>query len=175
MDQIHNLGVWEQRVFEHMVGRKHVAKNTNVVFEEQSTFGQRMADTVAAFGGSWPFIFLFLAGMFLWILFNMERGRPFDPYPFILLNLILSCLAALQAPVIMMSQNRQAAKDRLNAQHDYEVNLKAEMEIMALHTKLDELREQHLIELKDAVVQHLQLLEKIEANLSERPSSGSAS
>ena len=174
IEQLHNLGAWEQRVFEHLVGRKHVARNINQAFEEQLTFGQRVADHVAAFGGSWPFISLFLAGMFFWILLNMERARPFDPYPFILLNLILSCLAALQAPVIMMSQNRQAAKDRLNAQHDYEVNLKAELEIMALHTKLDELREQRLAELQQAIAGQLKLLERLEANLSQRPTPGGA-
>ena len=106
--------------------------------EEALTLGERVADRVASFGGSWTFIFLFLAAMAAWIALNDSAGA-FDPYPFILLNLILSCLAALQAPVIMMSQNRQVAKDRLQAQHDYEVNLKAEMEIIGLHAKLDDL------------------------------------
>lgn len=105
------------------------------------TLGQRLADRVASFGGSWGFIiafFLILAG---WIGLNagLLLSRPFDPYPFILLNLILSCLAAIQAPVIMMSQNRQEAKDRLRSMHDYQVNLKAELEIRALHEKLDRL------------------------------------
>ena len=96
---------------------------------------------------------------------NVEQVGKFDPYPFILLNLILSCLAALQAPVIMMSQNRQAAKDRLEAQNDYEVNLKAELEVMGLHTKLDALREEHLLSLKEALDQQLALLRRIEEKL----------
>ena len=109
-------------------------------YPSQMTFGERLADRVATFGGSWTFIGLFLGAMVIWIVIN-SRGAAVDPFPFILLNLMLSCLAALQAPVIMMSQNRQSAKDRLDAQHDYEVNLKAEMEIVALHFKMDELRE----------------------------------
>ena len=100
-----------------------------------------MADRVAAFGGSWTFIGLFLGMMVVWMIINIFEHTPFDPYPFILLNLCLSCLAALQAPVIMMSQNRQSLKDRLDASHDYEVNLKAETEIVSLHLKMDELRE----------------------------------
>jgi uncharacterized membrane protein len=92
---------------------------------------------------------------------NVETTAPFDPYPFILLNLVLSCLAALQAPVIMMSQNRQAAKDRMDAQHDYEVNLKAEMEIMALHLKLDELREQQWAALMSVQERQLDLLQRL--------------
>src|SRR6478672_4963089 len=98
---------------------------------------------IARFGGSWKFIILFLVIIVAWISYNVIAigKKEFDPYPFILLNLLLSCVAALQAPVIMMSQNRQAAKDRTDAQHDYEVNMKAEMEIVALHLKLDELRE----------------------------------
>lgn len=166
----HKLETWEQRVFQYLIGKKQIARNINLVFDEQLTLGQRAADQVAAFGGSWTFIFAFLAGMFVWMLLNVKSGRPFDPFPFILLNLILSCLAALQAPVIMMSQNRLAAKDRLDAQHDYEVNLKAELEVMALHTKLDELREQHLFDLRTALARQIALLEQIEARVAgEQP------
>ncbi len=106
----------------------------NVLEEEQEhlTLGQRVADQVAKFGGSWPFIFLFAAVMTAWMAINIVRMTNFDPYPFILLNLVLSTLAALQAPVIMMSQNRQSMKDKLLAENDYQVNLKAEMEIAAL-------------------------------------------
>ena len=104
-----------------------------------------MADRVAAFGGSWTFIILFVIIMVAWMIYNLVSPQKFDVFPFIFLNLVLSCLAALQAPVIMMSQNRQSDKDRLNAQLDYEVNLKiSEMEVMALHTKVDELRERNL-------------------------------
>jgi uncharacterized membrane protein len=113
----------------------------NQVFDAQLTFGQRVADRVAIFGGSWTFIGLFLFGLGVWMLVQDQLAHPFDPYPYILLNLVLSCVAALQAPVIMMSQNRQAAKDRHDLRNDYEINLRAEMEIMSLHAKLDAVRE----------------------------------
>ena len=103
------------------------------------TFGQKMADKVASFGGSWLFISIFMGVMVVWIILNsfvlINLDRTFDPYPYILLNLVLSMLAAIQAPIILMSQNRQAYKDRLSAEHDYEVNLKAELEIMAFMRK----------------------------------------
>ncbi len=106
---------------------------------EAGTFGQRLADRIAAFGGSWRFIMIFAAVLGTWITINVVAlfGKAFDPYPFILLNLILSCLAAIQAPVIMMSQNRQEERDRLTARRDYQVNLKAELEIRHLHQKID--------------------------------------
>jgi uncharacterized membrane protein len=124
----------------------HVSRDTNKEFDKALTFGQRLADNVAAFGGLWTFILLSLGVMAFWILANSvllvrQGGQPFDPYPYILLNLVLSMCAALQAPVIMMSQNRQAAKDRLDAGHDYEVNIKAEVEILKLHEKIDSLNE----------------------------------
>ncbi|WP_245624377.1 DUF1003 domain-containing protein [Belnapia moabensis] len=109
-------------------------------FDGDLTFGQRLADKVAEFGGSWAFILSFGLFLLAWTLLNAALPRPFDAYPYIFLNLLLSMIAALQAPIIMMSQNRQAARDRLDAAHDYEVNLKAEIEIMALHEKLDQLR-----------------------------------
>jgi uncharacterized membrane protein len=111
---------------------RQVSRNVLEEEEEHLTLGQRVADRVATFGGSWPFIFLFAAIMVLWMAINVIRWANFDPYPFILLNLVLSTLAALQAPVIMMSQNRQSSKDKLLAENDYQVNLKAEMEIAAL-------------------------------------------
>ncbi len=119
--------------------RNRVTRNANVEEAEQLTMGQRIADHVAAFGGSWTFIILFSAIIFGWITLNSLAllKRPFDPFPFILLNLVLSTLAAFQAPVIMMSQNRQAAKDRIKSDLDFEVNRKAELEIATLHRKLD--------------------------------------
>lgn len=127
--------------------------------EEKLGLGERLADRVAAFGGSWVFILCFGLILLTWILVNSEVlarwHRAFDPYPYILLNLFLSMLAAIQAPVIMMSQNRQAAKDRLQARHDYEVNLRAETEIAALHDKLDALRELELAEAMDRVERRL--------------------
>ncbi len=111
---------------------------------EQDTFGEFMADKIASFGGSWTFIILFLSVMVCWIATNLVwfHDKGFDPYPFILLNLVLSCLAALQAPVIMMSQNRKEQKDRINAEKDYLINLKAETELRNLHEKMDYLVEE---------------------------------
>jgi uncharacterized membrane protein len=118
-----------------------LSRDINTYFDKQLTLGQHMADRVAEFGGSWNFLLCFAAVLFLWIGVNSMAflWRPFDPYPFILLNLALSCLAAIQAPIIMMSQNRQEAKDRLRGEEDYRVNLKAELEIHHLSEKLDHL------------------------------------
>ena len=123
--------------------RTRVSRNLNVEEEERMTLGQRVADKVATFGGSWPFIFIFGGIMLFWVLLNSTVlfSRHFDPYPYILLNLFLSMLAAIQAPVIMMSQNRQSSKDRLKGDLDYEVNLKAELEVAQLHRKVDNLYE----------------------------------
>lgn len=112
---------------------------------KSSTFGERLSDKIAAFGGSWTFIITFLSFILLWIVVNVFwfMNSGFDPYPFILLNLILSCVAALQAPVIMMSQNRQEARDRERAKDDYEINMKAEKEIKELHKKFDIIIKQH--------------------------------
>ena len=141
----------EQRVIHHYGERLPISRNTNREFEKKLTFGQRLADTVATFGGSWLFIIIFAATLLSWVLLNSfilaRRDDSFDPYPYILLNLFLSMLAALQAPVILMSQSRQAEKDRVDAAHDYEVNLKAELEILSLHEKLDELSEKKWVEL----------------------------
>jgi CRP/FNR family cyclic AMP-dependent transcriptional regulator len=117
-------------------------KNVNDLIEERMTFGQKVADLVAHFGGSWPFIILFFTFLLLWTGINtaLVLKEPPDPYPYIFLNLLLSCLAALQAPVIMMSQNRQAIKDRVQADEDFRVNVKAEFAIQQLHRKIDELR-----------------------------------
>lgn len=133
------LSTLEQEVLQSLREHEVLAKNINLEFEQQLTLGERAADKVAEFGGSWAFIITFLTVMGIWIAFNVGflLSRSFDPYPFILLNLVLSCIAALQAPIIMMSQNRQESKDRLRAEHDYQVNLKAELEIRHLNGKLD--------------------------------------
>jgi len=157
--QIRRLNEFEKRVVARMLTGQRV-RDPNVAFEQQLTFGQRVADQVAAFGGSWTFIGLFLLFMLVWMIVNTELGRPFDAFPFILLNLILSCLAALQAPVIMMSQNRQAAKDRNDAKVDYEVNVRAETEIARLHEKID-LRDNEIRELLDINRRQLALLERL--------------
>ncbi len=131
----------EQDVIEKLREEELVAADTNLEFDQRLTFADRLSDRVARFGGSWAFILSFGAFLFVWMLINSIAlfRRPFDPYPFILLNLILSSIAALQAPVIMMSQNRQEAKDRLRAEHDYRVNLKAELEIRLLSERIDSL------------------------------------
>jgi uncharacterized membrane protein len=138
----------EQQVILHVAKRLHVARDVNGLFEERQTFGERLADRVAQLGGSWAFIMIFTGMLMAWVVVNsvvlMRFGGGFDPYPYIFLNLILSMVAALQAPVILMSQNRQAARDRLAASLDYEINLKAEVEIMALHDKLDRIRLEHV-------------------------------
>jgi uncharacterized membrane protein len=132
----------EKRVIEKAVKRLAVSRNINLQLEEQLTFGQRLADQVAAVGGSWAFIIGFGLVILGWVAINsvVLMSNAFDPYPYILLNLMLSMLASIQAPVILMSQNRSALHDRLMATHDYEVNLKAEIEIAALHEKLDAIR-----------------------------------
>ena len=116
-----------------------VAEDVEAAFDQQRSFGARAADLVASFGGSWTFILLFLLVLVIWMAINASRflGANFDPYPFILLNLVLSCVAAIQAPIIMMSQRRTEAKDRMRAENDYKVNLKAELEIRHLHEKFD--------------------------------------
>ena len=121
-----DLGERERKVARHLAARTHIARNTSQEFADQMTFGQRLADRVATFGGSWTFIALFGAVLLIWIALNwfllLRLNSTFDPYPYILLNLVLSMLAAIQAPVILMSQNRQAHKDRVDAEYDYEVN-----------------------------------------------------
>ena len=131
----------EHEVVHSLQEHETLAKNVDTEFEQDWTLGERLADHIAVFGGSWSFLICFATFLALWIAVNsiVLYYRPFDPYPYILLNLLLSCLAAIQAPIIMMSQNRQEAKDRLRSQHDYQVNLKAELEIRHLHEKVDHL------------------------------------
>jgi uncharacterized membrane protein len=136
------LSKGERRVISKIAEHRHVTANVNDTVEQLATPGQRAADRIAKFGGSWTFILLFIGCLISWVVLNtviFTRGE-FDGYPFTFLNLILSMVAALQAPIILMSQNRQATRDRIAAALDYEVNLKAELEIMALHDKLDAFR-----------------------------------
>ena len=131
--------------------RKRIARDSTKELDAAATLGQRAADAVAAFGGSWIFITCVVVVMVVWVGLNSlilaTYSKAFDPYPYILLNLFLSMLAAIQAPIILMAQNRQSYKDRVSAEHDYEINLKAELEIMLLHEKLDGLREEQWTEL----------------------------
>ncbi len=156
-EQVTELSALDRRILEKVLHRQAIARDTGAEFEELLSFGDRTADRIASFGGSWTFIGIFVTVLLAWIVLNTARPLGFDPYPFILLNLVLSFIAAMQAPIIMMSQNRMSQKDRLDARHDYEVNLKAELEIAALHLKLDEL---HLRQL-DAIT-------RIEGLLLER-------
>ncbi len=160
----------ERRVLNRIAKRVHISRNINLEFREKLTVGQRLADKVAAFGGSWTFIIIFGAFLAFWVIVNavmlLTFKSAFDPYPYIFLNLILSMLAAIQAPVIMMAQNRQAAKDRLTASNDYEVNLKAELEIMELHNKIDQIRFEQLGKL---MVQQEEQLTMIADLMRRRP------
>ena len=140
--KFHELGDQEQKVIESIANKEPLPENINLLFHENLTVGQKLADKVASFGGSWTFIILFSMLMFIWIGVNswlVLADKAFDPYPYILLNLALSTLAAMQAPIIMMSPNRQAAKDRFEIAANYEISLKTDIEITRLHEKIDEL------------------------------------
>jgi uncharacterized membrane protein len=159
----------ERQVVERFIERGSVARNIQREVLQSRSLGERVADRVAKIGGSWSFILTFLFGLVVWMVVNtFFLLNAFDPYPYILLNLVLSCLAAIQAPIIMMSQNRQADVDRLQAQHDYEVNIKSELEIMQVHEKLDHLREQDwamLVALQNQQIELLNcLLERVTRN-----------
>ncbi len=161
----------ERHVAHHITERTPISTNVVQDYSEQMTFGQKMADKVASFGGSWVFISIFACVMVIWILLNsfilLKLNSSFDPYPYILLNLVLSMLAAIQAPIILMSQNRQAYKDRLSAEHDYEVNLKSELEIIALHEKVDSLRQEQWKELISIQQEQLRLLSQLVGDLKK--------
>ena len=162
MGQLSDL---ERKVLDSLKGHSVVSENPDEAVESKPTVGERVADKVATFGGSWRFIIIFICFLLGWIALNAFWliNKGFDPYPFILLNLILSCLAALQAPVIMMSQNRQSDKDRHRAKEDYMVNLKSELEVRALHEKLDHLmmyQQQELIEIQKIQIDMLTDIQK---------------
>ena len=157
------LSQLDKEVLESIASNELLSQTLHESAAENLTFGERMADHIASFGGSWTFIGIFFLFLLSWMGVNvfLLATHPFDPYPFILLNLILSCLAAIQAPVIMMSQNRQEAKDRERAQHDYQINLKAELEIRQLNEKVDHLlmqQGQRLLEIQQI---QLELMEEI--------------
>jgi uncharacterized membrane protein len=158
-----DLSTLEEQVMKSLKEHELLSKNINIEFDRQLTLGERLADKIAEFGGSWRFILTFSGVFLFWIALNSFAliWKPFDPFPFILLNLVLSCLAAIQAPVIMMSQNRQEAKDRLRSEHDYSINLKAELEIRHLHEKIDHLlmnQWQRLLEIQEI---QMELMEEL--------------
>ena len=168
--QVDELTSAEKQVIKKARQRRTVSTNAGEDFIAGSSFGQRLADAIARVGGSWSFIIGFLLFLVAWVILNtvILVSRPIDPYPFIFLNLMLSMIAAIQAPIIMMSQNRQAERDRFMAAKDYEINLKAEIEVLALHHKIDE---QVLKELRETRSEIDGLRVAIEAltNASGRP------
>ena len=151
-----------------------LSENVNETFEQERRAGQRVADAIADFGGSWSFILGFLVVLALWIAINASQllRHPFDPYPFILLNLVLSCLAAIQAPVILMSQNRQEAKDRMRSEYDFRTNLKAELEVRLLHEKLDHLLQHAWGRLLEIQQLQLDLMAELEHGRTPPPDTG---
>lgn len=162
-EEIGELSTLDHEVIESLHQHEILSSNISKQFETKLTFGERLSDRIASFGGSWRFIILFGVVIVFWIAINVVllATRAFDPFPFILLNLILSCLAALQAPVIMMSQNRVEARDRLRAENDYKVNLKAELEIRHLHEKIDHLLRRQYNRLFEIQQIQIELLEEI--------------
>jgi uncharacterized membrane protein len=157
--EVGTLSELEREVINALHKNETISDNIDQKIEDKLTYGQNLADRIASFGGSWTFITIFFVILLSWIATNLYLlSKPFDPFPFILLNLILSCLAALQAPVIMMSQNRQEEKDRERSKHDYQVNLKAELEIRMLHEKIDHLilnQQQRLFEIQEIQIDML--------------------
>jgi uncharacterized membrane protein len=162
-DEIGELSVLDNEVIESLHQHEILASNIEEQFERKLTFGERLSDQIASFGGSWRFIILFGVVLVLWIVLNaaLLLNRGFDPYPFILLNLILSCLAAMPAPIIMMSQNRAELRDRLRSENDYKINLKAELEIRHLHEKIDHLLRRQYNRLFEIQQIQVELLEEL--------------
>jgi uncharacterized membrane protein len=162
-EEIGELSALDQEVIESLQQHEILSSDLSKQFERKLTFGERLSDHIAEFGGSWKFLITFGAVLLVWIAVNgvLLVTHAFDPYPFILLNLILSCLAAVQAPIIMMSQNRAEARDRLRAENDYKVNLKAELEIRHLHEKLDHLLRRQYNRLFEIQQIQIELLEEI--------------
>ncbi|MCE9610432.1 MAG: DUF1003 domain-containing protein [Chthoniobacter sp.] len=162
-DEVGEVTALESEVVRSMQEHELISEHVDREFETNLTFGERVADKIASFGGSWTFIISFGGFLAAWIAVNtvILAARPPDPYPFILLNLILSALASIQAPVIMMSQNRQEAKDRVRSEHDYKVNLKAELEIRHLHEKMDHLLKQQAQRLLEIQQIQIELLEEV--------------
>lgn len=160
--ELEKLSEQERLIVERFINRGRVARNVAHEFEERLTFGQRLADRFAQVIGSWRFIIIQSAMLTVWIALNVTAYvYRWDPYPFILLNLMMSFQAAYAAPILMMSQNRQAEKDHLQAKNDYEVNLKAELEIMQLHEKFNELRDSLWVDLINMQQHQIELLERL--------------
>ena len=158
-----DLNKLEREVLKSIHQNSLLSENIEPEIEKELTYGQKVADHIAVFGGSWTFILIFFSFLLIWMIVNIIflTSKAFDPYPFILLNLILSCLAAIQAPIIMMSQNRKEQKDRIRSEHDYKINLKAELEIRLLNEKIDHLlihQNSRLIDIQELQLDYLQEL-----------------
>ena len=168
--QLGELSDLEKTVIKTMTNETSINKKTKIEDQKPLTLGQKLADKVASFGGSWTFISSFGVFLVIWIICNFYflSNKGFDPYPFILLNLILSCIAALQAPIIMMSQNRQEEKDRARAKMDYMINLKSELEIRTLHEKIDHLILHQQKDLLDIQEEQIELLENISLSVQKK-------
>jgi uncharacterized membrane protein len=167
-----SLTKFERHVLQSIRKKNVVTRDTESEFSDTRTLGERLSDRVALLGGSWTFVIVFVCVLITWIVLNsiilVRSGKEaFDPYPYILLNLFLSMTTAVQAPIIMMSQNRQAEKDRLQAGNDYEVNLKAELEIQRLHERLDELHKGEWKELNEIQERQLRILERLTSEREE--------
>jgi len=162
-DEIGELSTLDDEVVESLRQHEIISANISTQFDRKLTFGEHLSDRIAEFGGSWKFLITFFSILVVWIVINgvLLLTHSFDPYPFILLNLILSCLAAVQAPVIMMSQNRAEARDRLRAENDYKINLKAELEIRHLHEKIDHLLRRQYNRLFEIQQIQIELLEEL--------------
>ncbi|HRG46126.1 MAG TPA: DUF1003 domain-containing protein [Leptospiraceae bacterium] len=160
----------EKAVLVSIEANEILSSNINITVEEYSNIGDKISDQVAFFGGSWKFIILFFIIFILWIIMNslLLQNKKFDPFPFILMNLILSCIAALQAPIIMMSQNRQAAKDRIRSDNDYKINLKSEIEIRTLHEKVDHLLLDQWSKMMKIQAMQIEMLEEIKKKMEKR-------
>ncbi len=163
------LNANDKEVLDSIVERDLISRNVEKDIDQKITFGQRLSDNIAKFGGSWKFIIFFMSFLIVWMIINVIflTTRAFDPFPFILLNLILSCIAAIQAPVIMMSQNRQEEKDRMRSLHDYQVNLKAEVEIRLLHDKIDHMLVQHGQRMLEIQQIQVELMEEISSRMKK--------
>ena len=159
----------DKEVFDSIVERDLISRNVEQDIDKKLTFGQKLSDNIAKFGGSWRFIIIFMSFLIIWMIINVIflTARAFDPFPFILLNLILSCIAAIQAPVIMMSQNRQEEKDRMRSLNDYQVNLKAEVEIRLLHDKIDHILVQHGQRMLEIQQIQVDLMEEISSKMKK--------
>jgi uncharacterized membrane protein len=168
-EELGELSTLDNEVIESLRQHEILSSDIGRQFDRKLTFGERLSDHIASFGGSWRFIILFGVILWIWIIVNAAflASRAFDPYPFILMNLILSCLAALQAPVIMMSQNRSEARDRLRAENDYKINLKAELEIRHLHEKIDHLLRRQYNRLFEIQQIQIELLEELARKRSD--------